>query len=155
MKKYKDYFSYVFRHKWYVFVECWRYGLVWQGLIHDWSKFLPDELIPYAKYFYGGDKRKDGFYTPSQGTDKFNAAWLKHQHRNPHHWQYWVLQEDSGKVFALKMPVKYAIEMVCDWRGAGKASGKGDTLNWYLKNREKMVLHADTRAFVEELLGWQ
>ncbi len=28
-------------------------GLIWQGITHDWSKFLPSEWIPYAEYFYG------------------------------------------------------------------------------------------------------
>jgi hypothetical protein len=152
MKKYISYFNYVFRHKYFVFVECLKYGLIWQGIIHDWSKFLPGEFIPYANYFYSGDTRKDRFYTPSQGTDAFNRAWLKHQHRNPHHWQHWVLQEDDGNKFALEMPVKYAKEMVCDWRGAGRAQGFNDTSAWYLRNKNKMVLHPKTRRLVHKLL---
>lgn len=51
MRKYLKYFNYVFRHKWFVFVECFKFGLLWQGLIHDWSKFLPDEFIAYANFF--------------------------------------------------------------------------------------------------------
>ncbi len=152
MKKYLNYFQYILRHKYFVFVECLKFGLIWQGLIHDWSKFLPDELIPYANYFYGGDTRKDRFYTPSQGTYEFNVAWMKHQHRNPHHWQHWVLQEDDGDRFALEMPVNYAKEMVCDWRGAGMAQGFSDTLAWYLKNKDKMILASATRLYVESLL---
>lgn len=152
--KYLKYLQYVFRHKWFVFINCLKYGLIWQGIIHDWSKFLPDELVPYAEYFYGGDKRKDRFYTPSQGTHGFNMAWLKHQHRNPHHWQHFVLQEDSGNVFALPMPDKYMKEMLCDWKGAGQASGHSDTLSWYTTNRDKMVLHPDTREWIEKELGY-
>jgi hypothetical protein len=155
VKKYLKYLSYVVRHKYFVFVECWRWGLVWQGLVHDWSKFLPGEMIPYANYFYGGDKRKDRFYTPSQGTDDFNYAWLKHQHRNPHHWQHWVLQEDDGGKYAMKMPYKYVLEMVCDWAGAGRAQGFSDTRGWYLKNKDKMILHPYTRFQVEKLLDVQ
>jgi hypothetical protein len=153
MDKHIKYLSYLFLHKWYVFLECCRYGLYWQGVVHDWSKFLPDEWIPYANYFYGGDKRKDQFYTPDQGTYEFNVAWLKHQHRNPHHWQSWVLQEDSGKVFPLEMPLHYAKEMLCDWAGAGKTKGFNDTKGWYLKNKDKMVLADATRLFVESELG--
>lgn len=153
MKKYLKYFQYLFRHRWYVMLECFKYGLIWQGLVHDWSKFLPDELIPYANFFYGGDNRKDRFYDPKDGSTDFNYAWLKHQRRNPHHWQSWLLQEDDGDKFPLKMPVKYAIEMVCDWRGAGKASGYNDTPAWYLRNKEKIILHEETRKFVETLLN--
>lgn len=153
MKKYLKYLSYVFRHKWFVFQECRKFKkLFWQGLVHDWSKFLPDEMIPYANYFYGGDKRKDRFYSPSQGYANFNYAWLKHQHRNPHHWQHWVLQEDNGDAFPMEMPTKYVFEMVADWRGAGKAQGFNDTPAWYQKNKDKMILHPETRKLVEATL---
>lgn len=153
MRKYLHYFKYLFRHKWFVFLACCRYGLYWQGLVHDWSKFLPDELIPYANYFYGGDTRKDRFYSPEQGSYSFNVAWMKHQHRNPHHWQHWVLQNDDGTKFALEMPEKFAKEMICDWIGAGQAQGFNDTASWYLKNKDKMTLANSTRLFVERELG--
>lgn len=153
MRKYLKYFKYIFRHKYFVLIECLKFGLIWQGIIHDWSKFLPDEFIPYANFFYGGDTRKDRFYTPSQGTYEFNVAWLKHIHRNPHHWHHWVLYEDSENAPPLEMPVKYAQEMICDWRGAGKAQGFTDSRAWYLKNKDKMVLAPATRLFVESLLG--
>lgn len=155
MDKHLKYLKYLLRHKWFVFLECVKLGMVWQGIVHDWSKFFPDEWIPYANYFYGGDKRKDQFYTPNQGPYDFNVAWLKHQHRNLHHWQSWVLQEDSGKVFALEMPLKYAKEMICDWKGAGKAQGHNDVLSWYKKNKDKMVLAPATRLFVEGELEWK
>ena len=153
MYKYLKYFQYLFRHKWFVFLACCKYGLYWQGIVHDWSKFLLDELIPYADYFYGGDRRKDRFYSPEQGPYKFNVAWMKHQHRNPHHWQHWVLQNDDGTKLALEMPKKYAKEMICDWIGAGQAQGFNDTASWYLKNKDKMILANSTRLFVELELG--
>lgn len=152
MYKYLKYFQYLFRHKWFVFLACCKYGLYWRGIIHDWSKFLPDELVPYANYFYGGDKRKDRFYSPEQGTYEFNVAWMKHQHRNPHHWQHWILQNDDGTVVPLEMPVKYVKEMICDWVGAGKAQGFDDTVSWYLKNKDKMILSVATRLYVESEL---
>jgi hypothetical protein len=43
--------------------------------------------------------------------------------------------------------------MVADWIGAGLAQGKPDVLGWYLANEHKMLLHSDTRASVERLLG--
>jgi len=54
---------------------------------------------------------------------------------------------------ALPMPHKYILEMVADWRGAGRAYGNPDTQNWYRLNKDKMILHQDTRREVEELLG--
>jgi len=71
MKKYFEYLIYVLRHKWYVFIECCRVGIIWSGLTHDLSKFLPDEFIPYANYFYGNNKKKrdkTGYYKINNGV---------------------------------------------------------------------------------------
>lgn len=140
--KHLRYLSYVLRHKWFVFIECCRLGIPWQGLIHDMSKFLPSEWFPYVEHFYG-DKKKD------INGDKFDYAWFLHQKRNPHHWQWWILQVGEGETHILLMPDKYCKEMVADWRGAGKAQGKPDTKAWYLGNKDKMLLHPDTRARIE------
>ena len=40
-------------HKWYVFKECVSCGIIWQGIIHDLSKFSFTEFISSAKYFQG------------------------------------------------------------------------------------------------------
>ena len=115
-----------------------------RGLLHDLSKFLPDEWLPYAKYFY----------SDIDCEDIFDLAWLKHQSRNKHHWQYWILCKDSGETKVLPMPLKYAKEMLADWRGAGRAiTGSDNTLKWYRENRHKMVLHSLTRAWIENKLG--
>ncbi len=163
--KYIKYFKYLLRHKWFVFVECAKEGLIYRGLIHDMSKFLPDELTPYVNYFYGKKDKpvigKHGFYKSKTGDEAFNYAWLLHQKRNKHHWQWWVLLEDSGKHDVLEMTPKYAIEMLCDWIGAGKAQGKvspnddphREVRLWYLDNKDKMVLHEKTRTLIEKKLG--
>lgn len=155
MKKYIQYFSYLFRHKWFVFVECWKRGLIWQGIVHDYSKFFPDELIPYANYFYGGDKRTNAFYNPEEGTYSFNVAWLKHIHRNPHHFQHWVLHNDDGTTLMLPMPSRYMIEMLCDWIGAGKArNGSMGVLKWYTLNKDKIMLADINRMWIEREIGY-
>lgn len=164
MKPHLKYLSYVIRHKWFVFVAGLRIGApIWRLIIHDWSKFLPSEWIPYVNSFYGGE-RTDSIRAA------FDRAWLHHQKRNKHHWQYWILLEDNpaqGKhllqspdeardfaVHALRMPTKYAYEMVADWMGAGRAiTGKWEASEWYSKNRENIVLHPQTRELVETLLG--
>jgi hypothetical protein len=157
MSKFSQYFSYLIRHKFFVFVECLKFGLIWQGLVHDWSKFLPDEFLPYVEHFYGSKKQEwrdeTGYYKPTNtGDPDFDVAWLKHQHRNPHHWQYWVLREDDGRTFAMKIPENYLKEMICDWRGAGRAQGTPNTVAWYEKNRGKMLFHEESRELVEEIL---
>lgn len=136
---YIKYLDYVLRHKWYVFKECCVQRLYWRGLVHDLSKFLPSEFIPYAKHFYGGEHediskgRKDGYYKPTDtGDTAFDFAWLLHQKRNRHHWQCWVLPEDEGGMKILNMDGRCIDEMVCDWRSAGRAQHSPLTIGeWY------------------------
>lgn len=55
---------------------------------------------------------------------------------------------------ALPMPERYVREMLADWMGAGRAiTGRWETPKWYMDNRHNMVLHPDTRAYVERELG--
>ena len=52
------------------------------------------------------------------------------------------------------MPRKYVEEMVADWAGAGKAiTGKWDIAEWYASNKDKMILHPETRIMVEDLVS--
>lgn len=153
------YLWYIIKHKWFVFVEACKLGIPWLGLVHDWSKVLPDEWIPYARYFYGpkADQQRDpvGYFYKRlyNGESAFDLAWLKHIHRNKHHWQWWVLREDDGGTKSLAMPNQYRREMLADWRGAGRAQGYGDnTLEWYMKNKDKMQLNPETRQWIERAL---
>lgn len=147
------YLWYVTRHKWFVFLECWRLGVpLWQSLPHDWDKFLPDEWFPYVAKFYGPTpttRETTGGYDPSPSALAFKIAWLKHWHRNAHHWEHWVQSTRKGPE-ALPMPDCYRREMLADWRGAGRAQGKGnDVAAFYQANGPTMVLHPDTRAWIE------
>jgi len=155
MHKHLKYFNYIVHHKWFVLLECIKFGIIWQGIIHDWSKFLPDEWFPYVNYFYGKKQHSTGgAYNPKEGTYEFNKAWLKHQHRNPHHWQYWILIQDEDENSIPLIPDKYKKEMLADWIGAGKAQGYGDnTKDWYLKNRNKMQFNDETKKWIESQLG--
>lgn len=146
--KYLRYLWSVCKHKWYVFLECCKLGIPWLGIIHDWSKFLPSEFFPYARYFYG-QKTSWTMYN-------MNEAWLHHQHRNKHHWQRWVLRLDHPEKRELTlypMPDKYLKEMLADWHGAGRAYGNPDTRGWYLENRGKMQLNHVTMVEIEDRLG--
>ena len=104
------YLKYVIRHKWFVLLASRKIGgSFWRALVHDMSKFRPDEWGPYVQYFYGTSVEEQlalGAYNEPTAAElvkefqkmvepAFNLAWLKHQHRNPHHWQYWVLREDN------------------------------------------------------------
>jgi len=151
IRKHWLYTWYVVRHRWYVFVECLKLGIVWRGFVHDLSKFLPSEWFPYASFFYGKKNTEGYFHKP--GTDEaFDLAWLKHIHRNPHHWQYWRLREDDGGTKLISMPPKYVKEMLADWRGAGKAQGFAELGPWYAKNHRKIELHEETRDLLHSLM---
>lgn len=70
-------------------VDGFDYG--WQiEFAHDKSKDEQDEYEAYDAYFYGGNRS----YAVMQNYQK---AWLLHLHRNPHHWQYWILINDDPK----------------------------------------------------------
>jgi hypothetical protein len=160
LKKHWLYLKYLVAHKWYVFVECYRLGIPLAGITHDWSKVLPDEWFPYVEFFYGDkppEQQEEGYSHIAGQNRAFDFAWLLHQKRNKHHWQFWLLPEDDGGTKKLDMPDRYRREMLADWFGAGKAQGRGDQprecREWYLKNRERMQLHPRTRSWVEEQLG--
>jgi hypothetical protein len=163
MSKHFKYLWYVLKHKWYVGIECIKQGLFLRALIHDCSKFRPSEWFPYVNFFYGEkeDVRDEiGYYKPTgTGDERFDFAWLLHQKRNDHHWQFFVLPEDEGGLKVLRMSKKARLEMVCDWCGASKAQGHGGwygptgVLAWYDKHRSKMRLHEETRRWVEAFLN--
>lgn len=165
------YLVYLLRHKWYAFVECRKLGVPVLGLLHDLSKFRPDEWLPYANWFYGprySDQEvhqamRVGVWLPytSELGNQFDYAWLHHQRRNKHHYQYWLLKEDSGALKPLKMPKRYVLEMIADWRAASRAiTGTDNTPAWYDEHADLIVLHPRTRYLVECLLkrprtGWE
>lgn len=155
--KYLYYLKYVIRHKWFVACACWRVRAYWHALTHDLSKFRPSELLPYANFFYGDIKRgrdETGYYKPTDtGNAAFDFAWLLHQKRNRHHWQWWLLPEDEGGLKILPMPKNYILQMLCDWQGAGRAQKATTTVNeWYYKNKGKMRFHQITQEKLEEML---
>jgi hypothetical protein len=143
---YWRYFLYVCKHRWFVFLECLEVKLIWRGIIHDLSKFLPSEFKPYALYFFSvGPPTVNAAYKPM-----FDKAWLAHQHRNKHHWNHWVV--DQFKQEAVQMPPIYIQEMLCDWRAMSRTFG-GTIQEFYLKNKDKMIFHESTRKFIESELG--
>ena len=165
MRKHFEYLKYAIRHKWFVFVACRECGVsLWRSIIHDWSKFLPCEWFAYVNEFYGDwkkvrDSEPDDFrYWNYRGPIEyaFKLAWNHHQKFNKHHWQYWLLTNDSDepKHDALAMPEKYVLEMVADWWGAGKAiTGNWQAVDWYQAHRNNIIIHDSTREMVENILS--
>lgn len=149
MLRHWRYFCYILRHKWFVLRAGKKIGLsLCQALTHDLGKFRPSEWLAYAHCFYlpsGTPRCEEG--------PEFKLAWLMHQHRNPHHWQFWQLQNDDGTMTILPMPPRYIKEMVADWVGAGTAiTGANNVRAWYNENKANIRLNALTRAMVEVLI---
>lgn len=121
----------------------------WQIIFdHDSSKNNDDEYLAYDAYFYGNNRSYEVM-------ESFKKAWLIHIHRNPHHWQYWVLNNDDpneGEVI-LDMPYNYIIEMICDWWSFSWQKGDlGEIFNWYDVHSDYIKLSPKTRKTVEDIL---
>ena len=114
---------------------------------HDESKWDEEEYNAYDAYFYG-EKTE-------QVEKDFNYAWLHHIHKNPHHWQYWVLINDDpgeGEII-LDMPKRYIIEMICDWWAfSWKKGNLNKIFSWYDEHKDYIKLSDKTRETVEDIL---
>ena len=143
-------------HKLLVMKHCVRVGLYRQGLLHDLSKYSPGEFSAGAKY-YQGDRSPNEIERKERG---YSAAWLHHKGRNKHHLEYWI-DYDPGpghRMTGMEMPVNYVAEMFCDRVAAsktyrGKAYRDSDPLDYYLASRDHYLIHPNTRALLERLLG--
>lgn len=141
----------VSRHKWRVFVNCAKCGLVWRGLVHDLSKFSPTELFESVKY-YQGDRSPIGVCRRENGM---SLAWLHHKGRNKHHIEYWT--DPECRIQPL-MPYRYAVECVCDKLAATRVyAGKNYSpdlpmIHWK-KYGDKAGGNPMTMAFVEAVFA--
>lgn len=116
---------------------------------HDTSKSESDEYYAYDRYFYGNNRSY-------QVVQDFNHAWLNHIHRNPHHWQHWVLinDEPGEGMKVLEMPPVYIFEMICDWWAFSWNSGNlYEIFDWYDEHKDYMKLGVKTRTTVDDILS--
>ncbi len=140
------------RHK--VIANCARAGILWQGLMHDLSKYSFAEFVPGAKFFQGTrspNEREREIYGCSR-------AWMHHKGRNRHHYEYWNDYNPKTKqIENVEMPVKYVIEMFCDRVAAskiynGKSYRDSDPFEYFGRIRGKHRMHPNTEALLEKLL---
>lgn len=123
----------------------------WQiEFAHDKSKDEEDEYNAYDAYFYGNNRSY-------KVVQDYQRAWLSHIHRNPHHWQYWILIHDdmeNGELETiLEMPYDYIVEMICDWWAFSWANGSlYEIFNWYAEHSKFMKLAPRTRETVDDIL---
>ena len=112
---------------------------------HDESKYKEDEFDGYRQHW---QPTKD----EQPNEDQYRYSWLKHIHRNPHHWQHWVIKDDDDITpRALKMPTHYLIELMCDWSAMAIFKGS-DMIFWYNQHKHNFIMHEETRQAVERML---
>lgn len=133
------YFILVLEHKW-VFFKLGKLTHLPLGLriLHDWSKFLPDEFIPHARALRVGKELSYDHSTPG-----FEDSFWLHLARNKHHWEYWLLADS--------VPNVYLREMVTDWLATAAQPGHLNTWSWYAENYFVLILLPHERKVVE---GW-
>lgn len=146
-------FKTVCKHKKNVLEACIHAGIPFQGLTHDMSKFLPVEFAEYAKY-YGEGKSPVDRCKEEKG---YCNSWMHHKGHNPHHYEYWIDNLDNGGT-PLIMPYKYAIEMVCDYIGAGRTY-MGDKwtieepLKYWMEKRKTAKVHPAMDRFFTDVFS--
>lgn len=153
MKKYWKHLKTICKHKAVVFHECWKCGIIWQGITHDLSKFGFTEFVSSAKHFQGDRSPIDA----EKEAIGYSRAWLHHKGHNKHHWEYWTDFDNRGYVICSKVPYKYVVEMICDWIGAGKTYSKGkwtqqEPLTYFNKVKDSRRFHPDTLKLIYKFL---
>lgn len=116
-----------------------------QLMEHDRSKLSSAEFPFYARW--------------KMDPDEFALAWLNHKNKNKHHWNYWIFpfgyspkgsRVENGIV---EMPENYALEMIADWLGAGRAyEGSWNISDWLKTTMPTIYLHSNTARFVRDKL---
>ena len=141
-------------HRFLVMVGCFRVGLIRQGLTHDLSKYSPTEFWEGARY-YQGNRSPNAAEREDKG---YSEAWMHHKGRNRHHYEYWTdMNRQTRSYESVPMPKRYLAEMVMDRIAAcktyeGKAYTQASALNYFLKSRERELMHPKTREELEALL---
>lgn len=142
------------RHRHAVIRNCFKAGIFWQGLRHDLSKYSPTEFIPGAK-FYVGTRSPNEIEREKFG---YSSAWLHHKGRNKHHFEYWTDYDPvKRRVVAIKMPLKYVVEMFCDRVAAskiyqGKNYNDSFPLQYFYKGKPNRFINSETSDMLESLL---
>ena len=137
---------------------CFAVGLYAQGILHDLSKFAPEEFAAGMRYFQGNRSPNNA----QREEIGYSEAWLHHKGRNKHHYEYWLdyrTRPDPGMppIVPAKMPGRYVIEMFMDRVAASKVYRKelykdSDPLDYYRQGNTRQFLHPETADLLEQLL---
>jgi hypothetical protein len=100
--------------------------LISNGYVHDHSKFSGIEWL------YLNEESKETC------PELFSAALHQHQSTNPHHPEYWQVDDDIASGIK-QMPRLYIAEMVCDWKARSNEFGT-DLRGWIKEKAAKKWL---------------
>ena len=123
-----------------------------QLFLHDLSKFSYIEFSESVKY-YSGDKSP---IDNCKDINGYSLAWQHHKGRNPHHYEYWMDNFDTGTT-PIRMPYEYAVELLCDWLAAGRTYSENmnkrfsykDELDYVISKFDNgCAMHPDDQKFV-------
>jgi len=136
-------------HKYWVFLYCCKLGIPWQGLTHDLSKFSLVEFKESLRFYQQGKSSPIPVAKSEQG---YSLAWQHHKGRNPHHYEYWTDNYDTGITY-IQMPYKYVLELIADWLAAGKTyNGKNFTveqeIDWWNNCKEEKAINDETKLLI-------
>ena len=147
-------FKVITKHRHKVIYHCFKAGIFFQGLRHDLSKYSPSEFIAGAKYFLGTKSPNE----EERRIFGYSKAWIHHQGRNKHHFEYWNDVNPATKTYEpVKMPLRYLAEMFCDRVAASKIyQGKNYTnahpLAYFQRGNARKKMHSATADLLESWL---
>ena len=142
------------KHRHAVIRHCFKVGIGFQGLFHDLSKYSPVEFLVGIKYYRGYKSPND----VERAKHGYSKAWLHHQGRNKHHFEFWRDYDVTTHLVApVKMPVRYIKEMFCDRLAAskiymGEKYTESHPIEYFRNGKAKEIAHPETMAILEEWL---
>lgn len=142
------------RHRHKVISNCYRAGILWQGLRHDLSKYSPTEFYFGAKFFQGTRSPNE----KERETYGYSLAWMHHKGRNRHHYEYWNdYNPQTKQIENVEMPVRFVVEMFCDRVAAskiynGSAYKDSDPYTYFLRIKGKNRMNPKTEELLNFLL---
>lgn len=154
LKNLAGHFKTITQHRHQVMIHCFKAGVPLRGLLHDLSKYTPEEFIYGVKYYTGTKSPNEG----ERAEYGYSNAWMHHKGRNKHHFEYWNdYGTDNLPARPVKMPLKYVIEMFCDRVAASKIyKGEAYTdscpIEYFETGKAKRTIHPETSDFLEKLL---
>ena len=155
LKRVFRHFKTITQHRHMVMKHCIKAGIPFQGLLHDLSKYTPQEFLTGVTYYTDGTKSPNEAERQIEGYSK---AWLHHKGRNRHHFEYWNdYNPKVGKVMPVPMPTRFLKELICDRIAASKIyQGNNYTkehpLSYFLKGKPNRFIAPETSDLIEHFL---